>query len=392
MANTLIPTAPSEIVDYGTAPSIRNAITPTDAELGARHRAFLTAATSDNTRRAYRSAVNHYLAWGGVLPADEPAMIRYLLAYAESLNPRTLTLRLTALSQWHVHQGFADPASTPCVRKTLAGIARTHGRPKKKAKALPIEDLERIVAQLASLGTLKAARDNALLQVGYFGGLRRSELVAIEVGHVGWTTEGIEIMLPRSKTDQTGEGIVKAVPYSDGPCCPATALCAWFDAAGIADGPVFRSVSKWGKLAATALHESSVNTILEDCATLAGLDYVPDLSSHSLRRGMATSAHRAGAGFRDIKKQGGWRHDGTVQGYIEEAGRFEENAAGSLLRARVKPGLICPNVLFSPNSVCSRSGTRSIWGNGVSSGRASPVSLYFWPCACGCRAPGYGNF
>jgi hypothetical protein len=26
-----------------------------------------------------------------------------------------------------------------------------------------------------------------------------------------------------------------------------------------------------------------------------------------------------------------------VQGYIEEASRFEENAAGSLLRARVKP-------------------------------------------------------
>lgn len=56
----------------------------------------------------------------------------------------------------------------------------------------------------------------------------------------------------------------------------------------------------------------------------------------SLRRGMATSAHRAGADFRDIKKQGGWRHDWTVQGYIEEASRFEENAAGSLLRTRIK--------------------------------------------------------
>ena len=85
------------------------------------------------------------------------------------------------------------------------------------------------------------------------------------------------------------------------------------------------------------IRHKCVNTILEGCATLAQLDYVPDLSSHSLRRGMATSAHRAGADFRDIKKQGGWRHDGTVQGYIEEASRFEENAAGSLLRTRVKP-------------------------------------------------------
>ncbi|NHZ64879.1 site-specific integrase [Massilia genomosp. 1] len=312
----------------------RNAVTPFDAELSAQHRAFLAAATSDNTRRAYRSAIKHFLAWGGVLPADEPAMIGYLLAFAASLNPRTLALRLTALSQWHVHQGFADPASTPTVRKTLAGIARTNGKPKKKAKALPVEDLERIVGQLASLASLKAARDNALLQIGFFGGLRRSELVAIEVSHLGWQSEGITITLPRSKTDQMGEGIVKAIPYGDGACCPASALRTWLAAAAIVNGPVFRPISQWGEVSMAALHEGSVNTILEQCARLAGLDYVPDLSSHSLRRGMATSAHRAGANFRDIKRQGGWRHDGTVQGYIEEAGRFEDNAAGTLLRAR----------------------------------------------------------
>ncbi|NHZ91107.1 tyrosine-type recombinase/integrase [Massilia sp. CCM 8733] len=320
-------------VSAGAVTPPRNAVTPLDAELNAQHRAFLAAATSDNTRRAYRSAIKHYLTWGGVLPADEPSMIRYLLAFAASLNPRTLALRLTALSQWHVHQGFTDPASTPTVRKTLAGIARTNGKPKKKAKALPLEDLERIVGQLASLATLKAARDNALLQIGFFGGLRRSELVAIEVSHLGWQTEGLTITLPRSKTDQMGEGIVKAIPYGDGACCPATALRRWLAAAGIADGPLFRPISKWGEVSGAALHEGSVNTILEQCARLAGLDYVPDLSSHSLRRGMATSAHRAGANFRDIKRQGGWRHDGTVQGYIEEAGRFEDNAAGTLLRA-----------------------------------------------------------
>lgn len=95
-------------------------------------------------------------------------------------------------------------------------------------------------------------------------------------------------------------------------------------------------MSKWGEVGADALHASSINTILANSAKLSGLDYVPQLSSHSLRRGMATSAYRAGADFRDIKRQGGWRNDGTVQGYIEEAGRFEENAASSLLRR--KPG------------------------------------------------------
>ena len=147
-----------------------------DAELAARHQAFLAAATSDNTRRTYRSAIRHFRAWGGALPADESTIIRYLMAYADSLNARTLALRLTALSQWHVYQGFADPASTPTVRKTLAGIARLHGKPKKKAKALPLEDLEVIVAEARRLGYytnlltsgvgLSAARAAALKAAG----------------------------------------------------------------------------------------------------------------------------------------------------------------------------------------------------------------------------------
>ena len=128
---------------------------------------------------------------------------------------------------------------------------------------------------------------------------------------------------------------MRAIPFGEGLSCPGTALRSWLDAANIAVGPLFRPVNKWSEVGAGALSEGSVNTILGLCATLAGLGYVPQLSSHSLRRGMATSAHRAGADFRDIKRQGGWRHDGTVQGYIEDAGQFANNAAGSLLRRKV---------------------------------------------------------
>ncbi|MDO8774233.1 MAG: site-specific integrase [Burkholderiaceae bacterium] len=313
---------------------VSNASTLANVDLMAQHQVFLTAATSDNTRRTYRSAIQHYLTLGGVLPGDEPMMIRYLLAFAQVLNSRTLALRLTALSQWHVHQGFADPTASPTVRKTLIGIERVHGKPKKKAKALPVEDLERIVENLLSLNALQAKRDNALLQLGYFGGYRRSEIVSLQVGHVAWEAEGIVITLPRSKTDQRGEGIVKAIPFGDGVCCPVTALRTWLAAAKIDSGSLFRTVTKWNEVGESALHPSSINTILTNCAKKAGLGYVPELSSHSLRRGMATSAYRAGADFKDIKRQGGWRHDGTVQGYIEEAGQFEENAAGTLLKRK----------------------------------------------------------
>jgi integrase len=207
-----------------------------------------------------------------------------------------------------------------------------HGQPTRKAKALPVEDMALIVAALQRLETLKARRDNALLQIAYFGAYRRSEVVRLQIAHIAWEPEGLLITLPRSKTDQKGEGITKAIPFGDQACCPPSALRGWLTAAEITSGPVFRGISKWGKVGAEALHEASLNGILSTAAALAGLPYVPQLSSHSLRRGLATSAYRAGARFQDIKRQGGWRHDGTVQGYIEEAGRFEENAAGHLLR------------------------------------------------------------
>jgi integrase len=305
-----------------------------DIALKEKHAAFLSAATSDNTRRTYQSAIRHFLAWGGLLPADEGTIVRYMLACADTHNPRTVALRITALSRWHVHQDFRDPTATATVRKTLLGISRTNGKPRRQAKALPVEDLDRIAEALVNADSLRAVRDNALLQVGFFGGFRRSELVAIDFEHISWEKEGITITLPRSKTDQTGQGIVKALPFGSGLRCPVTALRRWLDRADLSEGPVFRSISRWGQVQPKGLHASSVNEILSGAAVLAGLSYAPSLSSHSLRRGMATSARRAGAEFRDIKKQGGWRYDGTVHGYIEEADRFSENAAGVMLKGR----------------------------------------------------------
>jgi integrase len=95
-------------------------------------------------------------------------------------------------------------------------------------------------------------------------------------------------------------------------------------------------VTRWGVVGEDALDAGSVNKILASCAEAIGLAYVPDLSSHSFRRGLATSAIRAGADFGEVKRQGGWKNDATVNGYIEEANRFEKNAAGSLLNRRIR--------------------------------------------------------
>ena len=102
---------------------------------------YLHAATSDNTRSAYRNDIKHFVAWGGLLPTSADNVIAYLQTYASTLNPRTLVRRLTAIKHWHTYQGFFDPTSNPNVRKTLTGIMHVHGTPKEKAATLTIENL-----------------------------------------------------------------------------------------------------------------------------------------------------------------------------------------------------------------------------------------------------------
>lgn len=319
-------------------PALRNGQPPAErpsnppAAPQARQRWYLQAATSENTRRSYRSAIRHFQHWGGALPCHAQTVIDYLLAHAEQLNPRTLAVRLTALSQWHRYQGFADPTQGPTVRKTLQGIRRTHGRPRRQAQALRLEHVVAMLRYLAQQPeSKKKRRDLALIQVGFFGAFRRSELVGLQVAHLHWAPEGLSITLPRSKTDPHGEGLIRALARGSAEVCPVRALKTWLAVAAIDQGPVFRPVNRWDQVQPRALHPGAVNVLLKQLGESCGFDFAPALSSHSFRRGMASCAARAQVDFELIQKQGGWRRETTVREYIEEGRRFEDNATVTLL-------------------------------------------------------------
>lgn len=308
-------------------------------------RHYLQAATSDNTRKAYRSAIRQFEKWGGRLPTNRDTVVRYLLARAETLNARTIDLHLTAISQWHHFQGMNDPVHDSLVRKTMEGIRRTHGQPKRKAKALRLEHIASMVSYLRNLpDSKKKRRDIALVLTGFFGAFRRSELVGISVADLNWEPEGLIIRLPRSKTDQQAAGLSKALPFGNPLCCPATSIKEWMIAAEITDGPLFRSVNRWDQVSASPLNPGAVNELLKNVGNACQFDFVPELSSHSFRRGLSTSAARERVDFDLIKKQGGWKNDATVWEYIEEGQQFGQNAAVILMEkmattlSRLEPG------------------------------------------------------
>lgn len=293
--------------------------------------AYIPLATSDNTRKAYQNDIRHFETAGGKLPATPPMIARYLESYAATLNPRTLARRLVALSHWHTYQGFQDPTLHPAVKKTLAGIQRAHGKPKEKARAITPEELARIHLYLTTQQTLAAVRDDAILQIGFFGALRRSELVVIHVEHIRWDKDGIEIVLPASKTDPTREGQYCAIPYGNDTLCPIRALKNWLELSKIKSGAVFRRITRNNQIGQKALTPLSVNHLLKKTAKAAGITDTTALSSHSLRRGLATSAARRGAPLQAIMRAGRWKQTNTVMEYIEAGARFTDNAAASVL-------------------------------------------------------------
>ncbi len=132
---------------------------------------YIHAATSENTRLAYQSDIEHFLAQGHPLPATPEAVERYLKTCAAGYNPRTLIRRVTALRQWHKLKGIEDTTQSPLVAKTMRGIARLHGRPKKQAVALRLKDLDQLITHLKENDSLKNTRDRALLLVGFFWGV-----------------------------------------------------------------------------------------------------------------------------------------------------------------------------------------------------------------------------
>ena len=293
---------------------------------------YQIAATSNNTRRAYQSDIRHFENWGGQLPATTEAILRYLHAFAETLNPRTLSRHITALKPWHRYQSFPDPTQMPIVSKTLSGILRVHGRPKHKAAPLLLEHLIKITEYLSTQDTLASIRDNALLQLGFLGAFRRSELVEICVDHINWQPDGIEILIPKSKTDQQHTGQYCAIPNGNEKLCAVRALKEWVDKAKINTGFIFFRIYKGDKISDVNLTAATVNEILKKHTHAAGIKNAVDFSSHSMRRGLATTASRDGVSIPAIMRQGRWKQVDTVMEYIEATQRFEENAAGLVLQ------------------------------------------------------------
>ena len=172
--------------------------------------------------------------------------------------------------------------------------------------------------------TLIRKRDRAVILLGFFTASRRSELVALTTDDISESREGLTVFVRRSKTDQEGAGRTKAVTRQERKeYCAVRAVRDWREAAGIEEGPIFRSIGKGGRVSAKALSSAAVAEIVKAAALRAGLDPVK-YAGHSLRSGLVSAAAKEGATLQAIMAQTLHRDVNTVIGYIQAARLFED--------------------------------------------------------------------
>ena len=89
--------------------------------------ALVEASIADNTRRAYRSDLAHFVARGGTLPAEPALVASYLAAHAETLSVATLVRRIATISKAHEARGLPNPCRSEIVRAHCAASSARGG-------------------------------------------------------------------------------------------------------------------------------------------------------------------------------------------------------------------------------------------------------------------------
>ena len=334
-------------------------------------------ASGAGTQRAYASAWKHYAAWCaglGLPPLNGNAgvLALYLADRAgdvdadpqSGLAVSSLGVARAAVLAEHRRHGVALDMHDARLQAILQGVARAKGTAPRRQAAPAVPDILRLLLDAVAspaaapvAATVRAARDRALLLLGFGGGLRRAELTALTIGDVAIVPGfGVQLLIRRAKGDQVGKGRklgLYANP-AEPEFCPQAALEAWFvfrrgapdwtppdDASAeerrgwTAARPLFCGVGRSGRLKPVALDSQAVARQLKAAAARAGLDAAA-FSGHSLRRGILTDAARRREYVPALMRHSRHAKVETLLGYMEAADIWQDNPTEGVFRPKVK--------------------------------------------------------
>lgn len=308
--------------------------------------AYIKAASSENTRAAYMADWRHFTSWCRregleALPPSSQVIGLYISACAAgdpkhgrpALSVSTIERRLSGLTWSFTQRGQPIDRDDRHIATVLAGIRRKHARPPRQKEAVLGEDIKSMVASLGH--DLRGLRDRAILLLGFAGGLRRSEIVGLDVARddqsdgAGWI-ENFEQGVLVTLRGKTGWREVEVGRGASDQTCPVAALETWIRFGRIARGPLFRRIFKDNKTVdVERLSSKHIARLVKQTVLAAGIradlpedERVRLFAGHSLRAGLASSAEIE---ERYVQKQLGHASAEMTRKYQRRRDRFRTN-------------------------------------------------------------------
>lgn len=306
--------------------------------LSAKSKRRMKKSKSDNTLKSYAADWNDFTDWCEAhelapLPCQPEDIVNYINDLADHAKANTVSRRVTAISENHIAAGHQDnnPAKHAMVHNAMQAIRREKGTFQHGKAPILMETIS-LLADLFVKDDLVSLRDKALLFLGFAGAFRRSELVAVQLEDLTFTTQGMVIFIPQSKGDQLGKGSQIAIPYSpDKRTCTVRAVRAWIQGAGLTTGPLFRGFKRNLEPRDTQLSDKAVALVVKKYMGMLGMN-PDDFAGHSLRRGFATSAAQHDLDALSIMRQTRHKSEKMVHRYIEQGNIFKENPLNKMFR------------------------------------------------------------
>ncbi|REF00314.1 site-specific integrase [Thermomonospora umbrina] len=343
-----------EVVPTRSSPTLH----APDRALSAAARTAVAAGVPDSTRAAYSNDFTKFKNWceandRSPLPATAETLTEYAahLAYRDEpkpLSPGSIERVRSAIRSAHRAAGLEPPDSIGLAkvvkgyRARLAESRDPRAKP-RKATAATKDTLTQVIAGF-DLATPAGVRDAAIWLLGFSFAGRRSEIASLDIEDAVETDEGLTIKVYRKKGQRFDE---IAVPFAENPAlCPVLAVMRWKACLanhGRTSGALFVRINRHGHIGPNITRDGrpigdptgrmTAQAISQVITRSAGRKALTGRwSGHSVRRGFATEARKAGHDRIRIARQGGWSDNSTaLAGYMEDADRWTDNALKGVL-------------------------------------------------------------
>lgn len=250
--------------------------------------------------------------WGAVR-FQHVALVQSQLAeaYAPATTNRFLSaLRGTLKAAWRLGLMSAEDYHKASSARGIRGETLPAGRD------LESGELAALMQACENDTSPAGARDAAMIATLYGAGLRRAELVGLDLANYDVASGGLKV---------TGKGSKERSAYL--PEGATRAMADWLAIRGSSSGPLFWHITKGRKLVARRLTTQAVYHVLAKRAAQAG---VKSFSPHDFRRTWIGDLLDAGADIATVAKMAGHANVGTTARYDRRPEQAKQKAAGLL--------------------------------------------------------------